>query len=129
MAIFSKLDKKTLFILVIILIVILLVSFMVYKYVAGFKTGAQNLSSGTQIQKGSDKISSGSAGSIANNQQVQIEVGGVQAEGNTGLGALSVCLDKCGDGICQKTDPNCSKNNNLNCICPETPQECPQDCK
>lgn len=43
---------------------------------------------------------------------------------------LYVCADRCGDNICQFADPECGEENtNLNCICPETNQDCPQDCK
>lgn len=61
----------------------------------------------------------------ADPQSVNVEI--MPKEINSG-GALTVCSDKCGDGICQKTDPSC-KNKDLNCTCPETAQECPQDCK
>lgn len=45
---------------------------------------------------------------------------------STGGGALNVCLNRCGDGICQELDSNCGRNN---CICQETYQYCPRDCK
>lgn len=48
-------------------------------------------------------------------------------EGGDSGGFLTICADKCGDGVCQETDADC--DNNLNCICQETSQECPQDCK
>lgn len=40
---------------------------------------------------------------------------------------IFVCADKCGDNICQTSDPGCK--NDLNCICLENQRECPQDCK
>ena len=51
----------------------------------------------------------------------------IKTEGIKSGGTLNVCLDQCGDGICQKTDQNC-KEGNLNCLCPETLVNCPQDC-
>lgn len=43
-------------------------------------------------------------------------------------GGLVICSDKCGDGICQTEDLQC-QGGDLNCICSETRQDCPQDCK
>ena len=43
-----------------------------------------------------------------------------------GGGGLTICADKCGDGVCQSQAEECE---NLNCICFEDKQECPQDCK
>lgn len=116
-------ERKNLIILIIALVVILSLGFMAYKYASGFGAKVENLKGRAQIQNNSSNNSS------ANNQQAQVEVGGVQAQGEGGFGTLSVCVDKCGDGICQKTDSTCGKDNNLNCICPETHQGCPHDCK
>lgn len=113
--IFSKIDKKILIILIAVVVAILLIVFVAYKYILSPGIKVQNSAGGAQTEK--------------QTQQVQVQVGGVGAQGTNGGGTLSVCIDKCGDGICEKTDPNCSADNNLNCICPETPQECPQDCK
>lgn len=96
---FSKIDKKILIWLVIASVVILLLGLAIYRYTK---------------EKG---------------VKVQDSIGGIGTEAQQGGGTLTVCVDKCGDGICQKTDPNCDVNNNLNCPCPETLQECPQDCK
>ncbi len=116
MKIFSKLDKKVLIILITALVVILLIGFIVYKYISGSLVDVKNLTGGAQTEQN-------------NTPQVQIQADGVQVQGENGGGTFSVCLDKCGDGVCQETDPNCGKGNGLNCICPENPQECPQDCK
>lgn len=43
-------------------------------------------------------------------------------------GVFSICLDKCGDGICQDTASDC-KEGDFNCVCLETKAECSQDCK
>lgn len=57
----------------------------------------------------------------------QIEVQAVSGE-ESGGGSLIICVDKCGDGVCQKTDSACERGN-LNCVCLESPTDCPQDCK
>jgi len=122
---FSKIDKKILLILVAVILLLLLAGFLIYWYISIPATGAYNLTGGVQTENTSNNQNK----PTTNTPQIQIQAGGVQVQGENGGGSLSVCLDKCGDGICQKTDPNCGKDNNLNCICPETPQECPQDCR
>ena len=127
MAVSSKIDKKILLTLVILAAVILLVGFIIYKYSVGFRANVQDYTGGANTQA---PVTEQNLNQNNNSlPQVQIQAGGAQAQGENGAGTISVCLYKCGDGICQKTDPNCGKDNNLNCICPETPQECPQDCK
>jgi len=59
---------------------------------------------------------------------VHVEAGGFTAEGTNGAGSFTICLDKCGDSICQKEDTACTPGD-FNCTCHETPKECPQDCK
>jgi len=55
--------------------------------------------------------------------------GNSNSSGNTGpQGGLIVCVDKCGDGVCQKDNTSCDSKS-LNCTCQESFQECPQDCK
>ena len=127
MAIFSRIDKKILTILILTIAVILLAGFGAYKYMSNHVVKVQDSVGGAQTEQRAGNAS-GQDNSSANVQQIQIQAGGVQAEGS-GTGTLSVCVDNCGDGICQKTDPACGKDNNLNCVCPETPQDCPKDCK
>lgn len=40
---------------------------------------------------------------------------------------LFICLDKCGDGVCQTADLLCTDK--LNCPCVESRDNCPSDCK
>jgi len=120
---FTKIDKKILIILIIAVVVILLTGFVIYKYTSSSEVKVQNSAGGAQTEINTPQPKED------NSQQVQIDVGGIDAQKENEKGIMSVCLDKCGDNICQKTDPNCSGDNNLNCICPETPQECSQDCK
>lgn len=113
MAIFSKIDKKLFIILIITLVCILLVGLAVYKYIRAGLQDAQNSAGGAQTENDL-RGNSGLGDSIPN---VQIE----------GEGAMfSVCIDRCGDETCQPSDPDCKDN--LNCICPETHQDCPEDC-
>jgi|SRR3989344_4850200 len=42
-------------------------------------------------------------------------------------GGLTICSDKCGDGVCQpEAEIKCD---GPNCVCKENKQECSQDCK
>lgn len=59
-------------------------------------------------------------------EQVKKEVKETPKDNSGGF--LSVCVDKCGDGVCQKVDTVC-ESGGLNCVCEENLQECPQDCR
>ncbi|OGZ62451.1 MAG: hypothetical protein A3C58_03625 [Candidatus Staskawiczbacteria bacterium RIFCSPHIGHO2_02_FULL_34_10] len=112
---FIKIDRKILLV-VILLILVLIGSFFLYKNLNqnnNLETQQENLNKkdNTLDQKEKPQIQ-------LNNPDIEVQGGG----------GLFICSDLCGDGICQKTEPTC-KNGSLNCICPETPQECPQDCK
>lgn len=117
---FTKIDKKVLTILIIALIVILVSTFLIYKYISSSKTGVENTAGGvnTEEQKNQENLLT---------PQIEIEAEAVTGDSSSG-GMLIVCLDKCGDSICQKIDEKC-QSQSLNCICPETKEECPQDCK
>jgi len=103
-------DKKVLAVLIILAAILVLGGLAVYSNVRVPNSEVQNSTGGAQ------------SGPLP---EVQI-----QAEGDsgTGNGTFTVCLDNCGDGICQAEDQDCGKNG-LNCICAENKQECPQDCK
>ncbi|MBU4204797.1 hypothetical protein KKE19_01545 [Patescibacteria group bacterium] len=49
---------------------------------------------------------------------------GEEEKPNTNQGGLIICRDLCGDGICL----NSVCSDDMNCPCPETPEDCPQDC-
>ena len=59
-----------------------------------------------------------------NQPTVDVQVGGVTT--TEGGGGLLVCVVRCGDKVCQKTLV-CPKGD-LNCVCDETPESCPEDC-
>jgi hypothetical protein len=60
--------------------------------------------------------------------EVEIQTDAIQSEGENGGGTLTICLDECGNGTCQIEDTECAENG-MNCVCAETPEDCPQDCK
>ncbi len=118
---FTKIDKRILIVTIILLILVLAIVFVSYKY----RVLVKNV---TKVEVPADqKVNIGTNNNIEQKPEVQLQNNSVKAEGTTSKGTLTVCLDKCGDGICQKTDPNC-KNGDLSCICLETKSECPQDC-
>jgi len=65
---------------------------------------------------------------IANPLPVELKSGDVEFQSETGSGTLTVCTYECGNGLCQIDDPVCL-DDSLSCICPETPENCPQDCQ
>lgn len=117
--IFSKIDKKILIALVVILAVIIIAGCFVYKYLVNLGSSVENSIGGTNTEN-IQQLDQGTGDNI------QVTPDGIQADGTNGGGTLTVCSDKCGDGVCQTSDPEC---NDLNCTCVEDPQECPQDCK
>jgi len=112
---FVKIDKKILIISVILLILILVFGFVSYKYLFRDSYRAINEPSGQKIEQSNP--------SLKFNPQNQ----GVELKEANNIKGLTVCLDKCGDGICQKKDPNC-EDENLNCVCAEDYEDCLKDC-
>lgn len=83
-------------------------------------TNATEATNGAEATNATDK-----AGAIEEAPQIEVKA---IPETENGGGLLMVCVDKCGDGICQKAETAC-EGGNLNCVCFETPVDCPQDCK
>lgn len=89
--------------------------------------------------KNPEKITDDKSGQDLPSQQVNVDnsvkpnpvvslPGGVEV-GGSGVGKLTICSDRCGDGVCQAiADPKCSSDE-FECICLETKPECPADCK
>lgn len=113
---FLKIDKKILIILSIILVVVLIAGFFVYKYSREVKITTENNESGAIIETPGEQ----------NQEQPPVNSENPQAEINPQPG-FTVCIDKCGDGVCQPAGAVC--DDNLNCTCPETKTDCPSDCK
>lgn len=124
-------NKKYL-ITTIIVIVFLVLSFSGYLLIIKKPVKVENSVGGANIESG-NKATQQTQPKVVTptpNVQVQVDAGGVKASGSTGKGTFTVCQDKCGDNICQTTDPSCGKDsNNLSCVCPETKSNCPEDCK
>ncbi len=116
--IFTKINKKIL-IIGVILIATLIGGFFVYKYSKDIKKETE-----TPIEQTITPDQS------QNQPQVNVENPHIktqpQLEPSTQTG-FSVCVDKCGDGVCQPAGTICKDN--LNCICAETKTDCPSDCK
>ena len=110
--IFSKIDKKILIIIGVILIVVLIAGFFVYKYSKDLEETVENNKEEVKIETPGRQI-------ITPSENVKVEI-----QPQPGL---TVCADKCGDGICQPAGTICEDN--LNCICAEIKADCPQDCK
>ena len=111
-------NKNNLIISAVLLAVVLVAGFFAYQYFTGAKIENNNPSDGQNQH--SAEVTPGDNSIIENP---------VQIEADTGGGGLTICMDKCGDNVCQKSDPDCDTKKSMNCICPETPQDCPQDCK
>jgi len=124
---FTKIDKKVLIILIITLIIILASVFLIYKYIGSGKTGVENTTGGvsTEEQKNQEN-SSKDNNTDDSTPQVEIKAEGITGDPSNG-GMLIVCVDKCGDGVCQPAGTACVDS--LNCICAETKADCPGDCK
>jgi len=122
---FSKIDKKVLIILIVFLIVVLFAGFFVFKYLKEIKTTVQDSLGGTNTEE-SGQQDNNSELSPNEEEQSSIDTLSPQIEIESQPG-LSICADKCGDGVCQASDPECK--NSMNCVCPETKQDCPSDCK
>ena len=122
---FSKIDKKILTILIFVVVIILVVGFLGYKYMFSL-TGVENSTDNSKIENlEQNSVQEFTAPAVETpTTQNPSELQGEYVEQS-----LSVCVDKCGDNICQTTDPNCNLDTRLNCLCLENKQECPQDCK
>lgn len=97
-------DKKALIILIIIVALVLAGGFLFFKYSKNNQPEIQN-----------------NIGGLDTELEVVAEPGSGE-----GGGDFTVCLDQCGDGICQADNGGCT---GFDCTCAETAQECPQDCK
>ena len=114
-------SKKKIVVLIIILIVVLIGGFFALEYVSAPENKTENNlndADGAEVDQNNN----------SDNFQPEVEIGGVEVNGNNNSG-LIICSDKCGDGVCQTKDLECNDKSNLNCTCPETKEDCPQDCK
>ena len=123
--IFFKIDRKILITIGIILAIALIAGLFVYKYSRDVgKTEQSNKEESIIETPGEQIITPGAALPEQGQKQPPADLGNPQIEPQPGL---TVCADKCGDGICQPAGTICEDN--LNCICAETKADCPSDCK
>lgn len=122
-------NKKSLIILIAVIVIILLAGAGVYLYFQAPAPSVENSAGGAETTQKEEKegVVDGQ-NKASENQQYDAQIGGIKVEGGNS-GGLTVCSDRCGDGVCQQADPDCGAGNNLNCVCPETKDDCPQDCK
>ena len=118
--VFSKIDRKILMTIGVILVVVLIASLFVYKYSKDVGETVQDDEEEAIIETSDDQI-------IAPNENLQIEPGLPAQPGPPAQPGLTICADKCGDGVCQPAGTVCADK--LNCTCAETKADCPQDCK
>jgi hypothetical protein len=104
-------NKKTLLILVIAFVVLFVAGFFIFQYTDKIESVQGN-------PAGSQETESSPANNETGSEKIE--------EATKPTGSLLICADKCGDGICQISNENCGE---IDCICLETPQDCPQDCK
>lgn len=120
--IFQKIDKKVLVIVGVILIIVLIAAFFTYKYSKDLEQTLENNEVEMKIEDPREQVITPIENQPNQNQpnnmpQVQLKP----------QESLTICSDKCGDGVCQPANIVCEDN--LNCICAETKLDCPQDCR
>ena len=112
-------DKKFYIILPAVLILILIVGLFLFQILKNNNSGVENSLGGANTE------------SLNNENKNQEEITPqiqVEAIGDTGQGELIICVDDCGNGVCQTPDDDCGKDGTYNCVCPEDAETCPQDC-
>ena len=113
--VFLKIDRRILIAIGIVLIVALIAGFLVYRYSRDIGETAQNNGSEIIIETPGEQIITPSENAQTEPQpDLPVQPG------------LTVCADKCGDGICQPAGTICQDS--LNCVCAETRADCPSDC-
>src|SRR5437879_6390023 len=110
---FTKIDKRILIAAVSFLVLLLLLGIALYGYMLKLNASQTNAPA-SKIQSPADKtVSQDSSTPQENKPNVELKNGGVEAQG-TGVSGITICSDKCGDGVCQTTDLKCD-NGKLNC--------------
>jgi len=123
---FLKMDKKILITLIIVLVTILLAVFLFYKYIGSIVIEVENTAGGSNTEMQLEQQSSGDEDITDLMPEIEVQANSDSNDAEM----LIVCLDKCGDSICHDTEKEWQQEDkNSNSICPENPQECPQDCK
>lgn len=111
-----KINKKQLIIWGVVVVVLILGGIAFYQY---SPSGNVNKQDNTDSIEELTKENNPSDNKIGVEAIVGESDGGVQ-------GGIIVCAYKCGDGVCQ-SNVQC-ESGDMNCICVENVQECPEDC-
>jgi len=115
------LSRKNIYIIIGLILAALIVWGVYLWYNIAFQTSGENTEQGVQQEQsgGNNSESDNLTGPEENSSDGA-------STGNGGQnGGLIICRDDCGNGVCQQDV--CTDD--MNCPCPETPEECPQDCK
>ena len=116
-------DKKIIIIITVTAIIFISIAgFFAYNYINHFNDKAEQ-----QMPSGDDQQENLPKENISGNNDSQKADPPIDVKTEKPKGSFTICVDQCGDRICQSESIDCS-NNNLNCICPENYSECPQDC-
>jgi len=122
---FLKIDKKVLIVISVILAVVLIAAFVAYKYSSDAQRALETNNEENKIETANDQtVDLEETVSEQNGDKPSVDINIPTIDTQPGL---TVCVEKCGDGICQPAGTAC--NDNLNCTCAETREDCPQDCK
>lgn len=125
---FLKIDKKILIILIVILVIFSVAGYFVFKYTREIRIKVQDSAGGVNTEEQGQLDENTELPSSEENPSVEIGSPEIELESEPdSQPGILVCLDKCGDKICQESDNECK--NSMNCVCPETKQDCPTDCQ
>ena len=110
----SKIDKKIVIIVGVVVVIALVAGFIAYKYLGDIRNEVSNDENALQNENTeNNQEPADNLGQEAPKIQLEAGVGGV---GEEGAGELLVCMDECGNGVCQPADTECDPKS-LNCIC------------
>lgn len=124
----SKTDRKILMVSVAGLFIFAAAGFFVFEYLKKVGKIVEN-SADTEAEEQYDEDylpKQDETEQVENSGEQKINLPEIEIETIQGPG-LFICVDKCGDGFCQASEAECAEG--LNCVCKETKEECPADCK
>ena len=111
-------NKNFLIISIVVVVLLVIGGFLAYNYI--FQKNETNL----------DFIESKNTQNQTNNSNdANVGIDGIELKTSSEVNeGLIICSDKCGDGVCQNKNSMC-EDGSLNCICIESPLDCPTDCR
>ncbi|KKP33231.1 MAG: hypothetical protein A2312_00870 [Candidatus Staskawiczbacteria bacterium RIFOXYB2_FULL_32_9] len=117
-------NKKVLVISLVVLIIILVMGVFVFFNLKDVKAPVSNFVS--EINNPENGISNNVEQKVED-PKIEIGIPEIETENGKNPPGLQICVDVCGDGVCQPVGTICKDN--LNCPCEETKEYCPQDCR